>query len=386
MISLREYFGALVDDRRGNALRWGFAWLAVLGAVALVETTRPFLAVWSIGRDHSLVALPYALIVAFGAAAFAFWLGVASRLSGVAACASLGALYAIVPATYQNNYYVLWLFLAISALVTNATYSVSLANVPGTAPVLAPRLMQWQLVIIYVGSVVAKLTHPRWQGTGDLIRALAIEQYPARLHSLANIPMRALAASPRAAAVADACVIGAELVLPLLLLDRRWRRIAFVIGAALHLFMQEWLFPQLFTFAMLLAYYAFVPSGDRDWKVHHHDARNLDRVLAHWFPRLDWLARTQWIADADVTMLTIEDRHGVRVTGFGAVLLLSVLTPCTLLAFATVALIAPGIHTVAGIPRAALENAFVALWALAWLPTLIVHRRVLVAPVVDGRD
>jgi hypothetical protein len=105
---------------------------------------------------------------------------------------------------------------------------------------------------------------------------------------------------------------------------------------------------------MLWGYFAFVPADDRGWTV--EAPRGLARRLAH----ADWLGR---MTLRDGPALAVTSPEGLRREGLAAWQTLAALTPVTLLVVATPILVAPQVQTLAGAPRAAIEE--LALLALA---------------------
>ncbi len=355
-MSLAEHFGAPRDPVHHDALRRALGVLASLGVWSLSDEWSQSLAVWSHGRAPAVAALPYALVALSGAAALHFTLARRWRLGGAVFSASFPCLYALAPVTYHNNLYLLWLYVLLATLTGGA-----LARTWAF-----PRLVQWQLAIVYLGSVAVKLSHPCWQGSGEVIRWLATVRVPWQHQGLVNPVAAPLLARHDVSAFLDAMTIAAEVFVPVALATR-WRRAALAAGVALHVTLQEWLYPQLFTFLMFWAYFAHSPAGDRAWRATYDPASRFDAALARWYPRLDWLARTTWHPGHTLTLTGPDGR--VR-DATGALRALHVLTPVTVLAYAALALAAPGTQQVFTVPRDALENLVVVAWASFFVPGL----------------
>jgi hypothetical protein len=365
-----SYFNAAWSGRTHASMHLSLGCLAVLGLQHMGQEWSDSLAVWSYGRDASLGALaPYACIALSGVSAIAFALGLRWRLAGATLCASMAAAYVLAPVTYHNNLYLLWLLVLLTVTTAPVAYVPrALLREATTLPdhiALFPRLVQWQVAIVYVGSVFVKATHPMWHGTGGVIRWLAGVRVPEINQGLVNPILRPVLMHRGIASALDVAVMVAEMIIPLMLFSTRLRRTGFACGVVLHGFMQAWLYPQLFTFLMLWGYYAFVPSGDRAWRVTYVPASAFDAALARVYPKLDWMGRTTW---APGPSLTLTDAQGTVRGGVTALRWLMVLTPVTLLAFATLSLAAPGTRQMFTVPRDAIENVVLLAWASLWLP------------------
>ncbi len=373
---MRDPFVRRVDSRTQLTLQFGAAWLMVVGIAHASDDWNRVFTVWALGRPRFFGLAPKALTVTLGATAVLYFLGVHPRWTGLVACGLLAGIYALVPATYHNNTYVLFLFVLVTAAWAHAEYTLGWfarggSPAPGDAPAVVPWLVRAQLLVIYLGSVLVKLCHPWWRGTGQVILWSANEHVPQDIPGWWNIPLRPLLGNPHGAAFADTLVTAAEVLIPLGLLTSRRRRLALGAAVCLHTFMQEWLFPQLFTFLMLLGLYAYVPSGDHGWTVTYDPAHPLDRTLVRLFDRLDWLARTRWIPNVSARDLTAVHTDGTLVTGASVLRLLAVLTPVTLFVWATLSLAAGGTLTLFTLPRPALENMALLVVALAYVPGVL---------------
>ena len=354
-------FSAPADDRTHRALITGTAALAALGIQhATVEWT-PRIALYAVGRPALAGHLPRALAVAAFGFAAGMLAGRAPRAMALGCCAALALLHALVPQVYHNNYYVLWLYLLIVSMEVppgfrGLWFLDGGARALGTS--LVPRLVQAQVALIYLLSVAAKLAHPWWRTDGAVVRWIVTERVPeSGVQGLVNPLLAPLLTVPAMAAAAQTAILGIEVLLPFMLFSARWRRTAFAVGAVMHTVMQEWLFPQLFTFLMLLGYYAFVPAGDRAWTLRWSPSRHpwAPRVV----PALDWLGRVACVEDPAVQSLVITARDGRAREGVGACWMLGVLSPVGVLSYAALALLAPGTDTVLTLPRAMVENALV---------------------------
>jgi hypothetical protein len=219
--------------------------------------------------------------------------------------------------------------------------------------------------VVYLGSVLVKLTHPWWGGSGQVLRWAATVRQPALHHGWWNTALAPGLSLPGVASLVDLAVTAGEATLPLLLVSPRLRPWALPAGALLHVAMQEWLFPQLFSFLMLLGYYAFGPVGDRAWRVRWDPEHPWARVVGALGARLDWLGRARWEPSAGAS-LVVTDPAGRGLQGPLGVALLAPLTPVTVLVYALLGLGAPG--RLAAV-REPLENTLVTaalgLWLLA---------------------
>ena len=342
------FFGAPAPVRAVTSLRTGTAALAVLGLTHASAEWRPRLALYRVGRGPWEGAAPYALwALALGCAVLLLF-NRAPRASALGCCAALAALHALAPQLYHNNYYVLWLYLAALALEAPRGAAVSS---------LVPRIVQVQVALVYALSVVAKLAHPWWREGGAVVRWIVTERVPnSGVVGVINPALGPALRVPALAAATQAGMMALELLLPVMLFRTRWRRAAFVIGAVMHALMQEWLFPQLFTFLMLLGYYAFAPAEDRGWTLTLDPSRAAHGALARALPSLDWRARVRLVEDHTAETLTLTDPAGITRAGVGALWMLAVLCPATVVGYAALALLAPGVTSVAGVPRTLVEN------------------------------
>lgn len=351
------FFSAPVDDRAHRTLLTGTAALAVLGISHATTEWTPRLALYAVGRGALADAVPRALVLGAFGCALSLLAGRAARASALGCCASLALLHALAPQVYHNNYYVLWLFLLIVSFEIPSGFHGTwfTEDLPRrSATALVPRLVQLQVSLIYLLSVGAKLLHPWWRTDGAVVRWIVTERVPeSGVRALVNPALAPLLSIPAMAAAAQTAILGIELLLPFMLFSARWRRTAFVVGAVMHTLMQEWLFPQLFTFLMLLGYYAFVPAGDRAWTLRCRPAH------ARAARALDWLGRVRCVEDPAAQSLTLTSPEGVTRAGASALWMLAVLCPAGLLAYASIALLAPGTDTVLTLPRAMVENALV---------------------------
>jgi hypothetical protein len=260
--------------------------------------------------------------------------------------------------TYHNNLYALWLFVLAAVLTGGSSFAQHGAF---------QSLVRWQVVWVYLASVAVKLVHPLWQGTGATMQWLAFERVPASSQGFVNALVAPLLAHDRIASLLDATTLITEATVALLLVAPRWRRIGLVLGVVMHTFMQLWLSPQLFTFLMLWGYYAFVPSNDRTWTLTHAPSSRFDTAVVTLTTHLDVLGRVA-IVDGDALTLTPPTQRTVR--GARALVMLAALSPYGPVAFACLALLAPGMRQVCTMPRDALEQIAVLLWASAWIPRL----------------
>jgi hypothetical protein len=350
------------SPRRDRALARGLAALLLLGAHHASVEYRPAFALWSIGRPAPWSWAPPCALLALHLLALAMLLTRWTRASAAVACAVIAALYAAVPATYHNNHYLLFLLLLLTALAPTAP----------TAPIDLSRAFRWQLSLVYLSSVAVKLAHPWWRGSGSVIRWLATTRAPeANPSALLSRALSPLLSRPLPSRLADVSVTALEVALPLGLCLPRTRSLCVAVGVLLHLSMQEWLFPQLFTFLMLLGYFAWSPADDRAWTLAlpRHDS-----IPGRAARALDLLGRLQLIATPGLTRCSLTDPSGRCFHGLAAALQLASLTPWTVVAYAALALLFPEVRAVGPIPRDALENILVGSLVLAFAATSLLHR------------
>ncbi len=325
---------------RDRALTAGVAALLFLGAHHAMVEWHPAIALWSVGRSTPWTGLPSLALIALHGFALAMLLTPHRRAPAFAACVTLASLYAAIPATYHNNHYLLFLLLLLVALV----------------PVDLARAVRWQLTLVYLASAVVKLTHPWWRGTGSVLRWLAETRAPeSNPDALLARLLSPVLSRPIPSRLADLATIALELTLPVALALPRTRRPAVVVGVLLHLSMQEWLFPQLFTFLMLLGYAAWSPADDRAWTFSTNSPRAARAVSF-----ADTLHRVRLVAPADTTDLT--SPAGVRLRGWRTVPWLLALSPFTVVAYAALALAFPDLRAIGPFARDAVENVVVALF------------------------
>jgi hypothetical protein len=339
--------------RRDGALARGVGALLLLAAHHAAVEYRPAFALWAIGRPRPWA--PAAALLALHALALAMLLSRRPRLAAGAAAAVIAALYAAVPATYHNNHYLLFVLLGLVALAR-----VDLA-----------RFVRWQLALVYLTSVAVKLAHPWWGGSGEVIRWLAttrtVESNPGALLPRLLGP---LLSSPLPSRLAEVGVTALEAALPLALAWPRSRRAALAVGVALHVTMQEWLFPQLFTFLMLLGYFAWSPAGDRAWTAEPPRGASPDRA-ARALRHLDPLRRVALAPPSDRDRWSLTNPAGRRFEGAAAALRFALITPHAVVAYATLALVLPEVRAFGPIPRDAVENVVVAAILVALAATAV---------------
>ena len=348
--------------------------LAVLGLLHMRGEWRDTLAVWGYGRSVGEAARPWWLLDGATLAAMLFALGIAWRASGLAMGVLMAMAYVVAPVTYHNNLYLLALLVMLTALFARHEGSPwQRGDGERAVSGVYERLAQWQLALAYVRSVLVKATHPLWQGTGGVIRWLAVVRVPETRGGMLNAWLSPLLAHHGIAAALDVVVEVGEVAIPVMLASPRWRRMGLVAGVVLHGFLQAWLHPQLFTFLMLWGYFAYVPAGDRAWTLTWNVRSPLQRRLAAWWPRIDWRARIA-LREGDASAL--DDGRGGRWQGFGAWVMAAVLSPVSLLAVATLCLLAPTITRVGPWSRDGVEQ--VMLGALAVISAATLVQRTLV--------
>lgn len=348
------FFGAPTSARALLSLRTTTGALAVLGLLHAEAEWSPRLALYAVGREGAARWAPHGLWLLALLAAVGVTLGRAPRVAAGALCAGLAGLHALAPQVYHNNYYVLWLFVAITALEPTRARSPWDAEASASVTSLVPRLVQAQIGLIYLLSVAAKLAHPWWREGGAVVRWIVTERVPlSGVRGLVNPALAPMLSVPALAAAAQTAIVGVEALLPFMLFSPRWRRTAFVVGGCMHVLMQEWLFPQLFTFLMLLGYFAFAPVDDRAWTLRVDAAAH--PWIGRWVQALDWRGRVR-VESAPGARLGLIAPDGTVRAGISAGWWLAALTPASVVAYAALALVAPGVTSLGGVPRAMVEN------------------------------
>jgi hypothetical protein len=116
------------------------------------------------------------------------------------------------------------------------------------------RLVQVQVSVMYLASVVWKLSGSTWRD-GTAV------SYPLRIPGIARDPLPdSVAASPALVHVLTWGTLGAELAIGLLVWSRRARPWALAAGVLLHLSIEATLEPGFFSWAVLVGYVAFIPT------------------------------------------------------------------------------------------------------------------------------
>ena len=353
------------SPRRDRALTGGLAALLLLGAQHAAFECRPAFALWAIDRHAPWSLAPPFTLLALQALALAMLLSRWPRACAAAACAVVVALYATVPATYHNNHYLLFVLLLL----------VAIAPTDSAAPIDLARIVRWQLALVYLSSVVVKLGHPWWRGSGTILRWLATTRAPeANPDALLFRVLSPLLSAPLPARLAELAVTALEVALPLGLANRRTRHLAVGVGVLLHLSMQEWLFPQLFTFLMLLGYFAWSPADDRAWTLAVPGGAAAPARLAPFLAFVDPLRRLTVVAGANDAKWSLTDPAGRRFHGIWAAIRFSVITPHTVIAYASMALLFPEVRAIGPIARDALENLLVGAFILALVVSGLIAR------------
>jgi|GEM_PF-1482128 len=356
------------SPRRDRALARGVAALLLLGAHHAAVEYRPAFALWSLGRAHPWA--PAAALLALHALALAMLFTRYLRASAAAAATVIATLYAAIPATYHNNHFLLFVLLVLVAVAPSA----SSAGSPSRTPIDLAGAVRWQLGLVYLSSVAVKLAHPWWRGSGEVIRWLATTRtLEANPDAIVPRLLSPILSRPLPSRLADLAVTLLEALLPLALASPRTRRPAVALGVLLHLSMQEWLFPQLFTFLMLLGYFAWSPADDRAWTLTPPRGADPDRV-ARALARVDPLARIALAPPAESPRWTLTDPSGHASHGAWAALPLALLTPHAVIAYAALALVLPELRVIGPIPRDALENVLVGSLLAAAAVRLLLDR------------
>jgi hypothetical protein len=116
------------------------------------------------------------------------------------------------------------------------------------------RLMQIQVSVIYLATVVAKLNGDTWQD-GTAV------SYTLRLYDMLLLPTPSwLASSPELANIMTWGTLLAELAIGVLVWSQRWRARVLFAGVVLHLSIMLTVVVGFFSIAMFVLYLAFIPA------------------------------------------------------------------------------------------------------------------------------
>lgn len=126
------------------------------------------------------------------------------------------------------------------------------------------RLLQIQLTVVYVATFAARMSGETWPGGTALSYAL-------RLDDMRILPVpHMISESPLLMNVGTWAVLAGELLIGILIWNRRCRPIAAILGTALHVAIMVTIAVGFFSPAMLLLYLAFVPADTaKRWAQRH---------------------------------------------------------------------------------------------------------------------
>lgn len=116
------------------------------------------------------------------------------------------------------------------------------------------RLLQIQLTVVYVATFAARMTGDKWPAGTALSYALRLEDM-----LILRVP-QLISGSPLLMNVGTWAVLVGELLIGILIWNRRCRPIVAMIGTALHLAIMVTIAVGFFSPAMLLLYLAFLPA------------------------------------------------------------------------------------------------------------------------------
>ena len=116
------------------------------------------------------------------------------------------------------------------------------------------RLLQIQLTVVYVATFAARMTGDMWPAGTALSYALRLEDM-----LIVRVP-QLISGSPLMMNVGTWAVLVGELLIGILIWNRRCRPIVAIIGTALHLAIMVTIAVGFFSPAMLLLYLAFLPA------------------------------------------------------------------------------------------------------------------------------
>jgi len=268
---LEEWFFGEADPRAYAALRIGYA---VTGFAVLVDLWPIRAALLS--RDGMFggaggasgwpfnvfawirgeTAISLALVV-FGLSFVSLGLGFLPRLSAALAyvwVASYSATAAIALSGFDTILRVVGFVLVISPVVR--TWSVARGKDERRPPAYGLRLVQWQVMLIYVCTVWLKAPDPYWRN-GEAVPYFLISIF-------ARHPTAAAAHLGPIGALLTYGTLIIELAVPFLLWGRKTRFLGVALGASLHLGIALTSELALFTLSILALYPAYFETTDFD--------------------------------------------------------------------------------------------------------------------------
>jgi hypothetical protein len=220
---------------------------------------------------------------------------------------------------YHHHRYALYLFSFLLALSPcDRTW-----RLPGRAPaetggpLWAQRLMQLQMMMIYLASSGTKLIDPDWRA-GTVLRGRVIQfTGQAAAHGVPRSLMATLALPILSSALAK-LAIGTELGLAIGLWIPRLRALVLWWGVMFHLTIDATCAVDIFSWLSITVLMLFATPDARARVLEVDPARPLQRATARLVAALDWLARFERRAVA-AQPLTVIDRDGTPARGLAAI-------------------------------------------------------------------
>jgi hypothetical protein len=250
--------------------------------------------------------------------------------------------------TYHNNRYVLHLMVFLLAFTpcdrSLRAFGPKLNAEQRRGPVWAQRVMQIQILLVYVASAGSKLIDADWRGGQVLFLRYQniIRWWMERGHPLPQPAVNALS-SPVFADLTSKAAIGTELFVAFGLWFPRTRAFAFWLGALLHLGIELGASVEIFSFLMWASYLLFCVPELRERKFIYDPARKFSRTFARCLAWFDWLLRFERQSSQEAANkrwgICATDRDGATSEGFGALVLTARAVPALFVLWIPLAII-----------------------------------------------
>jgi hypothetical protein len=246
---------------------------------------------------------------------------------------------------FHNNRVALFSYsLLLSLAPCDRAFTVAPVLAPGTGPLWAARLAQFQLSFIYVASGGSKLLDSDWRSGRVLLERFVLFGHNA---VASGVPERVMqwVSQPDPASVLAKLAIATELGLAVGLWSRRARIFALWWGVWFHLVIEVSSRVETFTWLTLAMYALFATHDVRARKLYYDPFRFRGRMLARSVMWLDWLARFDvkpWAPDhlRQGHALVVIDRDGTLATGPSALVMVARCVPALFPFWAPLALVA----------------------------------------------
>ena len=255
-------------------------------------------------------------------AAVALSMGFGARTASWLCTAIVAYNFFLSETFFHHNRTFLLVFLAGLSL-TDATDQLSidayLRRAPAPLRPLWP-LWLWRLeaCVPYLASSISKLLDPDWfAGTVTWDRVV---RYAHEVQAWVPASLLAWAQSQALHAWLAKGVIALELSVGIGLLFGRTRYLAVWLAVLFHALVQMTAHIQVFSVLGIAGLAIWVTPITRDRTLRLRLDEPMGRRLAHWLPRLDWLARFRIVTVQDGPGVTLIDRDGAQLTGRPALL------------------------------------------------------------------